>query len=485
MGMVSIAPVPASSTTTHSLDSLLKKAATAAHSIDVALKKAVATAHSADTLLKKTVSSAHTIDAYIQQPTPTISHTISSYLFKERPQLSKILLARISNSSGAFLTTWKNIDFRGYTTQLNGGPSECIIDYAVPFDYDGADLREGNDVELVISDADTQLTNIEDGTYGAKPIYRGYISLVERTIDGTSERVRVHLLGYYTLLALDVLKSSSQTTLYSVDPAGLTTTSGDLEPADVGLMARTVIDRFNAEHGTGKVFYDTADVPDTGTDATYVFNQKTYREALDILKSLAPANVYWYVDETGRFSFKEPSSTPDHRFIFGRHFSRVYVERSLEKVRNVVLIWDGDTTYKQYTDPASVALYGRRTERINDYGISNNDAADALGAKFLAENKDPGLKLICTIIDNNNAQGLGYDIESIRPGDTCALQGFSSTLSDIFRDNMLITRLQYRLDSVDIEVELTKSGLVDVQARQSREIADIGSGGLGIPATYS
>jgi len=399
--------------------------------------------------------------------------------------LAKTILARVSSPTGTFLTTWKDIDFRGYTKQLNGGPSECIIDYAVPFDYDGADLREGNDVELVISDADTQLADVEDGTYGARPIYRGYISLIERTIDGTSERVRVHLLGYYTLLSLDVLKSGSQTTLYSVDPAGLTTTSGDLEPADVGLMARTVLDRFNTEHGTGKVFYDVDDVPDTGSDATYVFNQKTYREALDILKSLAPANVYWYVDETGRFSFKAPSSTPDHRFIFGRHFSKVYVDRSLEKVRNVVLIWDGDTTYKQYTDPASIALYGRRTERINDYGISDVDAANALGAKFLAENKEPGVKLTCTIVDNNNEQGLGYDIESIQPGDTCSMQGFSSTLSDIFRDNMLITSVRYSLGSVEIEVELNKSGLVDVQARQGRAIADIGSGGLGVPATYS
>lgn len=399
--------------------------------------------------------------------------------------LAKAILARVTSPSGTFLTTWKNIDFRGYSKQLNGGPSECIIDYAVPFDYDGADLREGNDVELVISDADTQLAAVEDGTYGARPIYRGYISLIERNIDGNNERVRVHVLGYYTLLSLDVLKSGSQTTLYSVDPAGLTTTQGDLEPADIGLMVRTVIDRFNAEHGTGKVFYDADDVPDTGTDATYVFNQKTYREALDILKSLAPANVYWYVDETGRLSFKAPSSEPDHRFIFGRHFSKVYVERSLEKVRNVVLVWDGDTTYKQYTDPASIALYGRRTERINDYGISDEDAADAAGAKFLAENKDPGLKLTCVIIDNNNAEGKGYDIESIQPGDTCALQGFSSTLSDIFRDNMLITSVRYNLDYVEIDVELTKGGLLDVQARQGREIADIGSGGLGIPASYS
>ena len=35
-----------------------------------------------------------------------------------------------------------------------------------------------------------------------------------------------------------------------------------LEPADIGLMARTDIDRFNTEHGSGKVFHNSADVAD-------------------------------------------------------------------------------------------------------------------------------------------------------------------------------------------------------------------------------
>ncbi len=82
-------------------------------------------------------------------------------------------------------------------------------------------------------------------------------------------------------------------------------------------------------------------------------------------------------------------------------------------------------------------------------------------------------------------QATGTDIEDIHPGDTCRFLGFSSNLSDIFRDNMLITRVSYTLDSVEIEVELNKSGLLDVQARQGRAISDIGNGGLGIPESYT
>jgi hypothetical protein len=401
--------------------------------------------------------------------------------------LPKTLLARVSLPSGVFSTVWNNITFQGFTKQLNGGPGECVIAYAVPFDYDGADLREGNDVELIVSDSDTAAisTAFDNGSFNTRTIYRGYISLIERLSDGSAETVTVHILGYYTLLALDVLKNGSQTTLYSKSTDGMTTVSGDLGAADIGLLFRAVVDRFIAETGSTRIFYGPDDIPNTGTSATYIFQQKTYRDAIDKLKSLAPTNVYWYVDETGRISFKAVSSAPTHRFIIGRHFTSVDVQRSLETVRNSVLIWNGDAIYKHYEDAASIALYGRRTECLNDYGISDTNAADAAGAKFLAENKDAAVTLTCTIIDNNNDAGLGYDIESIQPGDTCAFLGFSSNLSDIFRDNMIITEVAYNLDSVQIKVELVKSGLVDQQTSQAQDINDIATGGLGIAESYS
>ena len=34
------------------------------------------------------------------------------------------------------------------------------------------------------------------------------------------------------------------------------------------------------------------------------------REAIDAMKELAPPNVYWYTDETGRFRFQPMPTTP-------------------------------------------------------------------------------------------------------------------------------------------------------------------------------
>ena len=399
----------------------------------------------------------------------------------------KKVRARVCLPSGQYLRTWTDFSFAGFSKELNGGLGECVLTLPRPFDYDQNDISAGNDVEIIVSDADTTDGAGDSDNFSSRTVYRGYISLVERTVNGGSESITITLLGYYTRLALDILKNGSQTTLYSHATSGLTVTSGSQGAADIGLMMRTVIDRYRAETGDTSIVYSAPDIPNTGTAATFSFEQKTYRNAIDDLKQLAPANVYWYVDETGRVFFKSKPTSPTHRFIFGRHFTSVSVQRSLETVRNVLLLWNGDTSspiYKHYEDATSIALYGRRAAAFNNYGVDDTNAADLIGAKFLAENAAPETKVVCEIADNNGGQN-GYDIESIQPGDTCSFVGFSSGLADIFRDNMLITKVTYSLDKVQLEVEIVKSTLVDFQNRNSRQIADIGNGGLGVPATYS
>jgi hypothetical protein len=401
----------------------------------------------------------------------------------------KQLYARVSNATGQLLADWHTIGFHGFTKRLNAGPQECIITLPVSFDYDAADLQLGNDVKLILSDVDT-MSGTQSGEAGALVIYRGYISLIERDVTGTDELITVHLLGYYTLLSLDILKSGSQTTLYSNSAAGLTTASASQDAADIGVMMRAVIDRYLAETANSQLTYrGTNDIPNAGTTATYRFEQKTYRQAIDDLRALAPADVHWYVNELGVVSFKEKPATATHKFVFGKHFTAVRVEHSLEKVRNVVLVWDGETSspvYKSYSNAPSVALYGRRVETVNDFGVDSSGAADAIGAKFLAEAKDPLTKVVCTVLDNNNEDAdRGYDIESIQPGDTCSFVGFSSGLSNVFHDNMLITEVDYTLSAAIVTVELIPSGLLTQQSRQGRALSDIGSGGLGVPESYS
>ncbi len=398
---------------------------------------------------------------------------------------AKNLIVIVSRPTGEYLATWPNIYLEGFTKEINGGIGECVLKLDKAFDYSGGDIAIGNDVELRVADKDT----ITDPNYsdGGRTIYRGYISLIERGVNGAKEQVIVHLLGYYTKLSLDILKSGTQATLYSDASTGVGTTSPSAN-ADLGLMMRGVIDRYRAETSNPKIWYDKKNIPDISSATYYKFQQQTYRQAMDKIKQMAPAGYFYYIDETGQVKFGAKPATPTHKFIFGRHFNAIKVEKSLEKVRNFFLIWNGEPAggscvYKHYQDDASISLYGRRAETINDYGIDNSDAADKIGAKLLAESKDPEVKVICTIVDNNEDNNMGYDIESIQPGDTCSFYGFDSSLAEIFQDNMLITNVNYKLGAVEIEVEIIKSGIVDLQEQQGKQIHD--SSNPTIPDTYS
>jgi hypothetical protein len=406
----------------------------------------------------------------------------------------KQLLAKVTSPSGTSLAVWSDFLFNGFTKELNAGPGECILRLPQNFDYSEVDVLEGNFVDIEVSDWDTQ----QSKTPGEPTIliYSGYISRTYRTVDKDEEKLEINLLGHYTKLGTDILKNSAQTTLYSEPSVGLTVTAADLDAADIGLMMRALLDRYIAENPGTKINYQLSDIPNASLTATYSLEQKTYREAMEKLKSMAPPGTQYYIDVTGKVSFKPMPTTPTHKFVFGKHFKAVQLERSMEKVRNFLLVWNGETgaakVYKHYQDDASILQYGRRVEVTNDYGIDNVNAADAIGAKFLAENKDPGIKMTCSILDNNGVSlgsdgmpSAGYDIETIQPGDTCSFYGYDPDFAEIFRDNMLITKVDYRLDRVDIEVEIIRSGILDFQEQQRRDLGDISSGGLKVPESYT
>jgi hypothetical protein len=282
----------------------------------------------------------------------------------------------------------------------------------------------------------------------------------------------------------DYLKNGSQTTLYSDSTDGLTVTSPGDE-AEIGLVVRAVIDRYIAETSSSKISYTLSSIPEIGQSILYTLSVKTYRECLDKLISMYPSNYFYYIDENGILTIKEKSSTPDHTFEFKKHFKSIKIQRGMEKIRNNILIWNGEDSgvYNNYNDAASILKYGRRSEYQEDSGIADDSSADKIGSKFIAENKDPDVKVICELIDDNIDEENGYDIESVNPGNTCRFVGFDSSLSDILKDNMLITRVDYELDKITLTVEITKSGIINWQNKTTKEVNDLKS--YGVPESYT
>jgi hypothetical protein len=283
------------------------------------------------------------------------------------------------------------------------------------------------------------------------------------------------------------LKDGAATTLYTDSGDGLTATP-DGDSADIGLITRAVVDRFNEENANPIFNYSPTTIPLTGTTVHYMFQSKTYRNALDKLSMLAPAGYFFYFDEYDFVHLKPKPTTPTHIFEFGKHFASFKGEKSMETLRNAIIIWNGETdpliaVYKYYENATSVAQYGRRTETYVDPGIADEASADAIAANFLETMKEPEVKLTVTIFDNNFDDVKGYDIESIQPGDTCRFVGFNNEQLDLVQENMLIRRVDYATDRVELTIEAVKSGLIDWQNRTSEQVDQVETNGT--PATYS
>ena len=199
----------------------------------------------------------------------------------------KQILIKIYRPNGELIKVWDKATFQGFTKELNGGVGSCIVDLGEKFDYSGEDLKLNNDVEIIISDKDTVATSD-----GCKTIYKGYISRPILWSQSNKERIEVNLLGYYTKLAQDIWKNGTTITFDNIGSA-----------KDIGTQFRELMDRYIAETANPKLSYNNDTIKVTGTTTEYNFEKLTYRQGIDILKTLAPDNWFWYVGESGMVYF--------------------------------------------------------------------------------------------------------------------------------------------------------------------------------------
>jgi len=369
--------------------------------------------------------------------------------------MSKKVFFKIYDSRGNIKAeNWEDAEFISFAKRINGGLGACQIRLGRKFDDYGEydDVRLNNEVQIWIADEDTD----ENGVL----IYSGYISSYEPFLKGKEEYVMVNLLGFYTLLAQDIYKSGATTEI--VETA-----------ADIGTMFRNLMVRYKAETSSPKLHYDLDSIRTTGTTGSYTFKMMDYLAAIGSILEMAPVDWYWYVGADNQVQFKGKADDPIHHFILGRHFHSIKVSKSMEKIKNVAHFYDRDAIEEFREDDASIDEYGRRTTRVIDQSVSGIPTAQQIGDTLINSFKDPEVKVVAEIIDNNEDPNLGYDIESIEPGDTCVFEGFDVSLSETFKHNAMITEVEYFLDKVIIVIEPLMAGIVDVQHNTEKAVEKI------------
>jgi hypothetical protein len=115
-------------------------------------------------------------------------------------------------------------------------------------------------------------------------------------------------------------------------------------------------------------------------------------------------------------------------------------ERSLENTRNAFYFIGGDPDgdaglpqlYRKYTRTSSINTYGLREYKSTDTRVTVTGTADIIAGRFLDENSTPMIRTVLKIADSNGEDtNLGYDIESVKPGQTISIENLKSSAKSI------------------------------------------------------
>lgn len=341
---------------------------------------------------------------------------VKAYITK--PPFEKQYQYRVYDQ-GVFKTVWSKevVSTPRFRSVINGGPGELVVRLIRDFDNFGEDddVKLFNDVELVCFDKDAP-----NGTL----IYSGFISGYRPVLDGHKEYMEVTLLHNVAEMSSFILRTTSGTTnipQLSLDPS---------------TIYRNIIDFYKADGGA--ISYTPTSIDTTGTTVSYTFSTYTVKEALDKAIELTPEQWFWRVDPDNNLYLKRSNlATADHAFIIGKHFSQMETWRRGEDMVNRVYFVGGDlgggnNLYRVYSNAGSITTYGIHAVKYVDGRVTLNSTADTIANRVLNTKKDPEIRTTMTIMDNNGLNpNRGYDIESVKPGQTMKIKGLKQGVKTI------------------------------------------------------
>jgi hypothetical protein len=181
----------------------------------------------------------------------------------------------------------------------------------------------------------------------------------------------------------------------------------------------------------GSVNYSDTTIDMTGTEVSYTFNVNSTLEAINKCVELAPRDWYWYLDYgSNLINFHKKKQTPDHTFNLEKDIIDAKFEKRIESIVNTIYFTGGDTgggenLFKKYTVSESINKYGIKAMKYSDQRVTNTTTADTIANSILEQKSFPELRVVLEILDSNNNQNMGYDIESIKVGDTVAVRNIT------------------------------------------------------------
>lgn len=312
----------------------------------------------------------------------------------------KQILFHIYTSAGVAIRAWPDVaSWPRYSWPINSGPG--TFDVKLPRAWGAAgepgevgsldDIRHGNIVKVYIVDR-------ESGDHG-QLIWQGTIQ--HYTADLKGQLFDLRLLPYTSRL-------ESDRTI--IEPLTFT----DTDP--------TQMIKYFVDNGYLPGITWDASSPDVGLDFSLTLEKIKVGQAIKLIRGLAGGRWYTRLNPDNSLTFDAwGPKAADHTLIVGKHVSAdVLFERSSLEVRKRSLV-TGDGVQAVATEPG----YDPETEPLDDF-YANVRITDGLTAQRIAGARlealiQPTIGTRFTVIDSNLDAEIGYDLESLKPGQTVRL----------------------------------------------------------------
>lgn len=322
---------------------------------------------------------------------------------------------KIYSPTGQYITTWTDVaNDPSFRVVINGGYVEldCKLARQTINFGEQSDVAFANEVQLWCFD--------DDMPAGIK-VFSGYISRYDPRNDGPQEYIMVYILGYHTRMADFIFENS-------IGATGISYNS-----TDPGEIAEDII---NKVRPTGlPINWTETTLQKTGTVVSYTFQVNTVQECIDQILSLAPAGWYWYVDPDKLLHMHPKSLLPRHTFTLGKEIFYIEPQKRIENVVNRVYFIGGSPDgvlpplYGRYERPASIQQYGLKAIKRTDDRVTVQATMDTIADNILDGQQDVEIRTVIRVKDNDYDRTNGYDIESIKIGDTCQIRNYQDAFA--------------------------------------------------------
>lgn len=193
---------------------------------------------------------------------------------------------------------------------------------------------------------------------------------------------------------------------------------------DISNIIKDLLDKYQLKGGL--VTYTNTTIPTVGLILSITVKNETYLGAIRRVCGYLPPQWCFFIDGENKFNLKfSDLETADHIVTIGKEVVEGSFRYTFGEMVNSVFFHGGEITpgnkfYKKFTNALSQSQYGLYETIVSDERVTATTTVEAKTNQILQKKGTP-VRLLEAVILDSNGNEFGYDIDSIKPGDTIQL----------------------------------------------------------------